>query len=295
MPKTSIPKPRTRTIKLDNREIKAIGGETAFWNDFYHLAMTMSFLRFLATTLALYVGINVIFALLYAVDEGSVANVAAPRFLNLFFFATEAFTTVGFGEMHPATAWGHVVYALQGFSALLLTAALTGLIFARFSKPRARMIFADNPVISKHDGKTHLMLRVANARHNYIADASATLWMTRAEKSKEGQRFRRFHELKLGRGQNPAFVLSWTLFHVIDAESRLFGLTAEDMAAGNYQFIVTLKGSDGTATQELRARKSYGYDDLLWGRRYADILTTDKEGVTTLDYRHFHDTVTAEV
>ena len=285
--------PRARTIRLDDREIKTIGGENAFWSDLYHRAMNASFARFIFSTLAMFILVNLVFALLYALGEGSVANVKEPRVLNLFFFAIEAFTTVGFGEMHPASTWGHVIYGLEGFIALLLTAALTGLIFARFSKPRARIIFAANPIIAKHEGKTHLMLRIANARHNYIADASAQLWLTRVEISPEGQRFRRFHELKLGRNQNPAFVLSWTLFHVIDKESKLHGLTADDLAKGDYQFIVTLRGMDGTASQELRARKLYMNDKILWGRRYQDILTTDEAGVTTLDYRKFHETVGA--
>ena len=282
--------PRARTIHLDDREIRTLGGEAAFWSDLYHRAMTASFRAFFLTTLAMFIGINLFFAILYALGEGSVAKVDEPHFLNLFFFAIEAFTTVGFGDMYPATTWGHAVYALEGFVSLLLTATLTGLIFARFSRPRARILFAANPVISTHDGKSHFMLRIANARHNYIADASAQLWLLRDEPSKEGQRFRRFHELKLGRNQNPSFMLSWTLFHVIDSTSKLYGLDADDLAKANYQFIVTMRGLDAVASQELRTRKVYTYDQILWGRRYADILSTDDAGLTTLDYRKFHET-----
>lgn len=286
---------RHSTIQLDNREIRTIGAEKAFWSDLYHRAMTASFGAFFLTTLAMFVGVNLFFAILYSLSDDSVAKIGAPHFLNLFFFAVEAFTTVGFGDMYPASTWGHTVYASEGFISLLLTATLTGLIFARFSLPRARILFANNPVITKHDGKTHFMLRIANARHNYIADASAQLWMIRIEPSKEGQRFRRFHELKLGRSQNPSFMLSWTLFHVIDSTSKLYGLDAEDLSKGDYQFIVTVRGLDAIAAQELRTRKSYNHAEILWGKRYADILSTDKSGLTTLDYRQFHETVEAEV
>ena len=285
---------RARIIHLDDREIRTIGGETAFWSDLYHRAMTASFRAFFLTTLTMFLGINLFFAILYALGEGSVAKVGEPYFINLFFFAIEAFTTVGFGDMYPATSWGHTVYAFEGFVSLLLTATLTGLIFARFSRPRARILFADNPVIAKHDGKSHFMLRIANARHNYIADASAQLWLLRVEPSKEGQRFRRFHELKLGRSQNPSFVLSWTLFHVIDSSSKLYGLDADDLAKDDYQFIVTMRGLDASASQELRTRKVYNHEQILWGHRYADILSTDEAGVTILDYRKFHETALVE-
>jgi len=278
-------------VRIPGRDIKTIGGETAFWSDIYHRAMTARFSTFLAATLAVFVANCILFATLFAFDPSSVANVADPRFVNLMFFSVEAFTTVGFGDMHPASLWGHIIASAEGFVALLQTAALTGLIFARFSRPRARIIFAANPVIAQHDGKTHLMLRIANARHNYIADASAQLWLTRIENSKEGQRFRRFHELKLGRQQNPAFVLSWTLFHVIDAHSKLHELGANDLAKGDYQFIVTVRGIDEASAQELRDRRLYSHDQVLWGQRYADILSTDELGMTTLDYRKFNETV----
>ena len=282
--------PRARTIHLDDRDIRTIGGEAAFWSDLYHRAMTAGFRTFFLTTLAMFLGINLFFAILYSFDSAGVGRLDEPHFLNLFFFSIEAFTTVGFGEMYPISTWSHSVYALEGYTALLLTAALTGLIFARFSRPRARILFAANPVISTHDGKSHFMLRIANARHNYIADASAQLWLLRDEPSKEGQRFRRFHELKLGRNQNPSFMLSWTLFHVIDSTSKLSGLDADDLAKANYQFIVTMRGLDASASQELRTRKVYNHEHVLWGRRYADILSTDDAGLTTLDYRKFHET-----
>ncbi len=285
--------PKSRTIRIPGREIKTIGGETAFWSDIYHRAMIASLPALLVTAIAIYLGGNLFFACLYWLGDGAVANVAEPRFLNLFFFAIEAFTTVGFGEMHPASPWGHAVFTLQGFLAIIATATLTGLIFARFSKPKARILFAANPVIAQHEGHLHFMLRIANARHNHIGDAGAQLWLLRTEVSKEGQRFRRFHELKLGRQQNPAFILSWTLFHVIDATSKLHGLNADDLKAGNYQFIVTLSGRDESSAQELHDRKLYDNNQILWNRRYADILNTDAEGMTTLDYRRFNETTEA--
>ncbi|MDE2384631.1 MAG: hypothetical protein KGO53_08430 [Alphaproteobacteria bacterium] len=281
--------PRSRTIRISNREIRTVGGETAFWSDLYHRAMTAGPRSFVLAVLAVFLANNLLFACLYALDPASVNRLEEPHFLNLFFFAVEAFTTVGFGEMHPGDTWGHVVYSLEGFVSLVQTAALTGLIFARFSRPRARILFADHPVISEFGGAPHLMFRLANARQNFISDATAQLWLLRDEVTPEGHRMRRFHELQLSRQQNPTFVLSWTLFHAITKASPLHGMTAEDFAADDFQFILTIKGVDDTSAQDMRARKSYSHEQVLWGHAYEDIIFVGEDGVT-LDYRKFHHT-----
>jgi inward rectifier potassium channel len=283
-------KPKQRSININNRQIQTIGGETAFWSDLYHRAMTASLPMILLAGFALFLINNFIFALLYSLDPAAVNNVVEPRFLNLFFFAIEAFTTVGFGNMHPANTWGHMVFSLEGYMSLVQTAALTGLIFARFSRPRARIMFADNPVVGTYEGKPHLMFRLANARQNFISDANAQVWILRNEISADGQRFRRFHQLPLTRQQNPTFILSWTLFHTIDETSMLHNLTSEDLVADNYEFIVSINGIDDTSSQELRARKSYAHPELKWGQKFEDILLVNESGGATLDYRKFHET-----
>ena len=134
------------------------------------------------------------------------------------------------------------------------------------------------------------MIRLANARHNAITDATAVLWILRLETSTEGQRFRRFHRLPLMRHENPSFILSWTLFHTINETSLLFGKSMEDLEAEQVQLILTVKGVDETSSQELRTRKLYAARDLLRGRVYADILSTGSDGITVLDYGKFNET-----
>ncbi len=286
-------RPRKRSFQLNSLTVSTIGGENAFWSDLYHRAMTARLRDFIVALVAVYVFNNAIFAILYDLDSNAVSNVLEPHLLNLFFFSVESFTTVGFGDMHPVDIWGHLVFSIEGFVSILQLATLTGLIFARFSKPRARIIFADHPIISNHEGMPHLMIRTANARNNFISDATAQLWATRVEFNKEGQRFRRFHELTLTRQQNPAFALSWTLFHEINDKSLLYGLTPKDLAAAEYFFILTIKGVDETSSQDLRARKSYTFEQILWDHRYADILTPGENGALTLDYRKFQKTIKA--
>ena len=168
---------------------------------------------------------------------------------------------------------------------------MTGLIFARFARPNARLLFADNPVISSHDGKPTLMVRFANERHNIIGNATARLWLLRNEVSLEGRPFRRFYELPLVRNEHPALALSWTLYHVLDEESPLYGLDADDLDASSVSLVVVVSGYDVVAAQTVHARRSYDHSDIRFGQRYADILDTSEDGRLRIDYGRFHETL----
>jgi inward rectifier potassium channel len=167
---------------------------------------------------------------------------------------------------------------------------MTGLVFARFSRPRARLIFARNPVIADHNGAPTLMLRIANARSNFITDADARLWAVRGSTSSEGRRMTTFHELHLQRHQNPVFALSWTLFHSIDSDSLLSGMSAEEIAASDMNFVVTISGLDETSAQVVHARTGYSAQDLRVGHEYVDIIRVDEDGMRRVDYARIHDT-----
>jgi inward rectifier potassium channel len=165
------------------------------------------------------------------------------------------------------------------------------LIFARFSRPNARLLFVDNPVISIHEGKPTLMVRFANERHNIISNATARLWLFKNMKSIEGQSLRRFFELQLAANESPALALSWTLFHTIDEESPLYGLTPADLAAASAALVVVVSGYDVVAAQTIHARKSWDHPDIRHGHRYADIIGTSEDGRVRIDYGRFHETI----
>jgi inward rectifier potassium channel len=152
------------------------------------------------------------------------------------------------------------------------------------------LLFADHPVISSQEGRPTLMLRFVNERHNIISNASAKLWLLRNEVSLEGESFRRFYELRLTRNEHPALALSWTLYHVLDEESPLCGLGADDLAASDVALIVVVSGYDVVAAQTVYARKSYAHPDIRFGHRYADILGTSADGRLKIDYGRFHET-----
>ena len=192
--------------------------------------------------------------------------------------------------MHPRTAYGHVVATVEIFLGMISLAVLTGIVFARFSRPRARLLFARRVALGPFDGAPTLMLRVANARHTLITGASAKLWIVATSSSAEGVRMRRFRELPLERSENPAFALTWTLMHRIDAASPIVGLDAAGLAEIDAQFVVTITGFEENSAQEVHARHSFVHSDIDFGARYVDILSAVGPGVTRLDYAGFHDT-----
>jgi inward rectifier potassium channel len=189
---------------------------------------------------------------------------------------------------------GLASHTTEIFTGMCFLAVMTGLVFARFSRPRARFVFAKNPVITRHEGRQTLMIRMANARHNAISLANARLWIMRAERTKEGDQLRRFYEMKLDRSEHPMFVLSWMLFHVIDKDSPLHGLTASDLSGGDTVLVLNLGGVDDSSAQQLYARQVYSWRDIHWQHRYRDITSVSQQGRFLLDYTKFHDTVREE-
>jgi inward rectifier potassium channel len=165
------------------------------------------------------------------------------------------------------------------------------LIFARFSRPNARLLFVAHPVVTNHEGKPTLMLRLANERHNIISNATAKLWLFKNIVSMEGETLRRFYELPLTKDQNPGLALSWTLYHVLDENSPLYQTNADDLEASKASFVVVVTGYDVVAAQTVHARKPYDHGDILFGHRYADILDTSDDGRLRVDYSRFHDTL----
>jgi inward rectifier potassium channel len=280
---------RPRRLRLGDRDAIAHGLPTPFWGDLHHHAVTARWSSFFVVAALVFVLFNLAFATLYLLGDDPVANARPGRFLDYFFFSIETFATVGYGDMHPRTAYGHAVAAVGAFVGVCALAVTTGLIFARFTRPRARVLFANAAVVAPFNGAPTLMIRFANARHNVIVDASAKLWLVRSETSAEGVFYRRFLRLPLTRDESPMFALSWTIMHVLDESSPLAGSSAADFAASDESLIVMFEGHDETASQTLRARRNYPLADVLYGQEYDDVITLDADGRVTIDYGRFHD------
>ena len=279
---------RLRRVMIGKRSVFTAGLQPSLWNDAYHSAMTARLPAFVAGLAAVFLLVNLVFALLYGLDPQGIAN-SRGAFENLFYFSIETITTVGYGEFYPQTHYAHAVVAIEVFAGLFFTATMLGLIFARMSRPRARLVFARRLVVGPYEGVPTLFARVANARLNILSSATARLWVLLTETTAEGARFRRYVELKLVRSENPAFALSWTILHPIDAASPLFGRRPEDLAREDALLLLTITGHDETSAQTVQGRESFLPEDILWHHRFVDILSTAADGQTLLDYARFHD------
>jgi inward rectifier potassium channel len=281
---------KPRVVRFGDREIITEGLHLSFWADISHRCMTASWPSFVGGAVLVFIVFNAVFALFYWIGNQPVANVPGGAYIDYVYFSIETLSTAGYGDMHPQTHYGHFVSAVELFTGIFSMSLMTGLIFARFSRPNARLLFADNPVITKHDGKPTLMLRLANERHNIISNATAKLWLFKNIVSMEGETLRRFYELQLTQNQNPGLALSWTLYHVLDEKSPLYEVTADDLEAFKASLVVVVSGYDIVAAQTVHARKTYDHSDIRFGQRYADILDTSDDGRLRIDYGRFHTT-----
>jgi len=282
---------KAHVVRFGGREVITEGLHLNFWADISHRCMTASWPAFIGGAALVFVAFNAFFAVFYWIGSQPISNVPGGDYIDYLYFSIETLSTAGYGDMHPQTHYGHFIATVELFTGIFSMSLMTGLIFARFSRPSARLLFADNPVISDHEGEQTLMIRLANERHNIISNATARLWLFKNIVSKEGQPFRRFYELPLLRNESPALALSWTLFHVIDAGSPLYGLTADDLEAIEVSLVVVVSGYDVVAAQTVHARKSYDYPEIRLGQRYVEILGTAEDGRLRIDYGRFHDTV----
>jgi inward rectifier potassium channel len=278
-----MPREKAARVRLGSYEFKKKGISRFDLRDPYHLAIALTWPQFLSALLALYLAANVVFGTLFWLVPGSVANARSDSFADVFFFSIETLATVGYGEMYPATPYGHVVVAIEIVCGLAFTAILTGLTFVRFSRPRAKMVFAANPVVAMHNGKPTLMVRIANGRAAVLTDAAAKLNVLLSETTAEGNLFRRAQELRLERAHIPIFPLSWTLIHVLDEHSPLHGYDAARAIAADARVFVTLEARDPTLATTVQDIRTYAPEDIRFGMRYADAVTAAEDGTPVVD------------
>jgi len=282
--------PKPRVVELGGREIITEGLALNFWADISHRCLTASWPSFIAGAALVFLGFNAVFAVFYWIGDQPISNVPGGAYIDYLYFSIETLSTAGYGDMHPQTHYGHFIATVELFTGIFSMSLMTGLIFARFSRPNARLLFANNPVISAHEGSPTLMVRLANERQDIIGNATARLWMFKNTVTAEGHPFRRFYELPLLRNESPALALSWTLHHVIDENSPLYGLNPGDLEAANVSFVVVVSGYDVVAAQTVHARKLYDHPEIRFGHRYVDVLTVSEDGKVRIDYGRFHDT-----
>jgi inward rectifier potassium channel len=272
--------PPTRTIGLESHPFQ----------DLYHRVLTSSWTVYFSGFAVLFLLTNALFAALYSLEPGSIANAAPGSFRDAFFFSVQTLATIGYGSMAPATTFGHVVVTLEALVGMLGVAIVTGLTFAKFSRPTSRVIFSNRVVIAPRNGALHLMFRMANARRNLILEAQLRVLLLMEDVSEEGTVMRIPMELPLVRDRTAMFALSWTAMHKITEDSPFFGHDAfAKLRAKKAEFFLTLVGTDETFAQTVHARAHYSLDEIVKNARFKDVLTIDETGTRTVDYRNFHE------
>ncbi len=271
--------------------IRIMGLKQQRFGDGYHWLMKLNWARFLLLWVGVYLGVVALFALLFWLQPGGVAQARPWSLLDNFFFSVQTLGTIGYGDMWPKSVYANVLVTVEAFTSLALTAVGTGLIFSRVSRPTARVMFSRCAVMTPRNGQLNLMFRAGNIRNNQILEADVSVTLAWRRFSREGVEYRGFVDLKMVRSHSPLFGLSWTMMHVVDEESPLYGATRESLEADIAEIIIVLSGVDDTFAQRIHARHSYLPHEIVWGRRMADIILTDETGARYLDYGRFHDLV----
>jgi inward rectifier potassium channel len=259
--------------------------------DLYHVLITLSWAKFIAIVSLGYLIANILFAWAYLIGGDGIENARSGNFLDAFFFSVQTMASIGYGAMYPKTPYANLLVTIEALFGLLGLAMASGIMFARFSLPKARVIFSHVALISLHNGLPTLMFRVANKRQNWILEAQVRVSLVKSEITKEGDFMRRFYDIPLVRSQSPLFALSWLVMHQINEESPLFGVTAEEMIESEMEIVVTLTGIDETVSQPIHARHSFIAEEIAWNMRFVDILSKASDGRRCIDYSRFHDVV----
>ena len=264
-------------------DIRKTGVARYDFRDPYHLAVSLSWPGFVLGAFGILLAVNTVFACLYVLRPGAVQNLPPGDVLRAFFFSLETMATVGYGEMAPASTYGHVVTAIEIVLGMTFTAIFTGILFVRFSRPQPRILFADKAVISTHNGVPTLMVRIANGRLTMLTHASAKLAALIGEITSEGQPFRKVHDLRLHRDDMPIFPLTWTLMHTIDEASPLYGYDAQGLQDRQVRVFVAVEARDAALGAMVQDLGSFEHGQVVFGARYSEAVSQDEAGRTTAD------------
>jgi inward rectifier potassium channel len=276
---------RRRTLKSAPLDVTKIGVSRFDWGDPYHMALTANWPSFAIAVLVLYAAINVLFATLYTAVPGAIGNARPGSILDGFFFSMETLATVGYGQMYPATVYGHIVSVVEIMSGMAFTAITTGLIFVRFSRPQAKILFADQLVITPYNGLPTLMMRIGNGRMSMMTDLKVKISALIRERSSEGHSMRRVNDLALVRSHIPMFGLTMTLMHRIEEASPLYGHTAQSLLDGDVRLFVSVEARDTSINATVHDIRNYRADDIRFGVKYADAVMVEPDGRTMADLR----------
>ena len=266
-----------------------LGFRTTWFSDFYHQALILPWWAYLVLGSALYLSLNILFAELYLLDPHGIDKARPGVFEDAFFFSIQTMATIGYGVLTPVGTYANLIVTTETMVSLIFVAFVTGITFARFSRPTARVTFSRTAVVTPYNGVPTLSVRVANGRRNKILEADVAMTLVRNERTSEGVVMRRFYSLELTRRHSPIFSLTFTVLHPIDASSPFFGATTASLESWQAELLVTVIGIDESMNQPIHARTSYLGDEILFGYKFADMFGYTPSGRLAIDYAKFHD------
>jgi inward rectifier potassium channel len=271
--------------------VRSRGQRVSLFEDTYHKVLGMPWSRFFAYAAAGWLGVNLLFAILFVLSPGCVSGARPGSLEDAFYFSVQTLATIGYGAMAPATRYGHAVVVAEALVGTLGVALVTGVTFAKFARPTARILFSANAVVQLRDGVPHLVFRMANWRGNMVVEGQLRALVLRLHKTQEGDVIRVPHDLPLVRDRTALFALSWSPMHRIDDKSPFWGGAAglEVLRAEKAEVFLAFTGIDETIGQTIHARHNYKLDDIVYNARFADVLAIDDDGTRTIDYGRFHD------
>ena len=283
------------TLRLMNKDgssnVNRAGGNVYSVSRFYHTLITMSWGKFFLFVLCAYLVLNLFFAILYFIVDpdhitGMVYNSTYEKFLEIFFFSSQSLTTVGYGRLNPVGAIDSSIAAIESLVGLLSFAIATGILYARFSRPVANILFSHNALIAPYKGATGLMLRLANKNKSELLDPEATVVMAYIENDESA---RKFANLKLELTKVTLLTMSWTIVHPIDQESPVYGWTEEDFKNKKAEFLVMIRVYEETFSQTVQSRTSYLSDEIIYGAKFQPIVKPMEDGSVTVELKKIND------
>ncbi|HET9634984.1 MAG TPA: ion channel [Gemmatimonadaceae bacterium] len=261
----------------------------------YQWLLRISWPEFLLFICLYYLSVNAVFAgayLLCGVDalQTSTGQFANQPLYRAFFFSIDTFATIGYGNIYPVGVPANALVSVEALLSIVSIALVTGVIFARFSRPSARIIYSRNAVVAPYRGRTALEFRIANARSSQLIDVQVQAILTKVEPTPNGSTVRRFYELALERQRVVFFPLSWTVVHPIEANSPMWGLTHQDLLAAEAELLVLLIATDETISATVHSRSSYQADEIVWGAKFANMfLRSESEGIIGMNLDRIHE------
>jgi inward rectifier potassium channel len=274
---------QTSRHRLVNRDgsFNVVRDGLPFWSSLslYHALLELSWPRFIALSAVSYLVINAGFAKLYLLcGSGSLQSVeplpVASPFFRAFFFSVETFGTIGYGNIMPVGAPAHAVVTLESFLGLTFLAVATGIIFARFARPNARVMFSRSAIVAPYQGITAFEFRLVNLRRSQLLEVECKVMLSWVE-PRDGKPFRDYYNLPLERTRVSFFPAAWTVVHPITDDSPLRDVTRDLLLAKDAEFIVLLTGYDETFATIVHTRTSYKPHEIVWGARFADVFNHD--------------------